>query len=328
MLAFILRRSLQAVLVMLVVALLSFSMFRFAGDPVNNMVGAEASMIERAELRETLGLDDPMVVQYARFVGNALTGNLGISYRSQEPVGRLIMARLPATLELTLAAAVLTLLVGIPLGVYTALNRKGVGSQMVQVVSLVGISVPTFVVGILLILVFSVWLRWLPSFGRGETVMLGWWSTGFLTKSGWQALILPAITLSLFQMTLIMRLIRSEMIQVLRADYIRFARARGLRNRAIRFRHALKNTLIPVITITGLQVGSLVAFAITTETVFQWPGMGLLFIQAVHFVDIPVMSAYLILIALIFVMINLIVDVLYFVVDPRLGISSSAHGGG
>jgi len=328
MLAFILRRSLQAVLVMLVVALLSFSMFRFAGDPVNNMVGAEASMSERAELRETLGLDDPMVMQYLRFVGNALTGNLGISYRSQEPVGRLIMARLPATLELTLAAAVLTLLVGIPLGVYTALNRKGVGSQVVQVVSLVGISVPTFVVGILLILVFSVWLRWLPSFGRGETVMLGWWSTGLLTKSGWLALILPAITLSLFQMTLIMRLIRSEMIQVLRADYIRFARARGLRNRAIRFRHALKNTLIPVITITGLQVGSLVAFAITTETVFQWPGMGLLFIQAVHFVDIPVMSAYLILIALIFVVINLIVDVLYFVVDPRLGISSSAHGGG
>ena len=197
-----------------------------------------------------------------------------------------------------------------------------------QLLSLIGISLPTFVTGILLIFVFSIWLNILPSFGRGDIVQIGWWTTGFLTASGLQALILPGVTLALFQLTLIMRLVRAEMLEVLRADFIRFARARGLTDRAVYFRHAVKNTMVPVITITGLQIGSLIAFAIITETVFQWPGMGLLFIQAVQFVDIPVMSAYLVLIALFFVVINLVVDLLYHVVDPRLSdtISSATNG--
>jgi peptide/nickel transport system permease protein len=190
--------------------------------------------------------------------------------------------------------------------------------------TLVGVSLPTFLIGILLILFFAVMLGWLPSFGRGETVALGWWTTGLLTKGGLKALILPAITLSLFQMTLIMRLVRAEMLEVLRTDYIKFARARGLSDRAIHFGHALKNTLVPVITITGLQLGAIIAFAIITETVFQWPGMGLLFIQAVNFADIPVMAAYLCFIALVFVLLNLIVDLLYYAVDPRLRIERGA----
>ena len=193
--------------------------------------------------------------------------------------------------------------------------------------SLVGISLPTFLIGILLILVFGVILGWLPTFGRGDVVDLGWWTTGLLTMSGIKALIMPAFTLGMFQLTLIMRLVRSEMLEVLRTDYIKFARARGLTNRAVNFGHALKNTLVPVITITGLQVGSIIAFAIITETVFQWPGMGLLFLQAIQFADIPIMSTYLILIALFFVVINLIVDLLYFAVDPRLRVERSAASG-
>jgi peptide/nickel transport system permease protein len=208
------------------------------------------------------------------------------------------------------------------MGVYSALRRDTLLTKVFQAVSLIGISLPTFLIGILLIYLFSVTLGWLPSFGRGDVVELGWWTTGFLTASGLKALILPSITLGLFQMTLIQRLVRSEMLEVLRTDYIRFARARGLSNRAVHFGHALKNTLVPVITITGLQLGAIIAFAIITETVFQWPGMGLLFIQAVGFADVPVMAAYLCLIALFFVVINLTVDLLYYVVDPRLRVQA------
>ena len=328
MFAFILRRLLQAVAVMLTVALLAFVLFQYVGDPVTIMLGQDATDAERTELRARLGLDDSPPVQFARFVGNALHGDFGMSLRQSEPVSDLIKSRLPATLELSLAAAILALVVGLPLGVYTALRRNGLLSQLVLTISLLGVSLPTFLIGILLILVFSVQLGWLPSYGRGETVALGWWSTGLLTASGWKHLILPAITLSLFQMTLILRLVRSEMLEVLRTDYIKFARARGLRRRAIHFGHALKNTMVPVITITGLQLGGIIAFAIVTETVFQWPGMGLLFIQAVQFADIPVMAAYLCLIALVFVAINLVVDLLYFVVDPRLRSGLSRQGGG
>ena len=320
MLAFILRRLMQSILVMLAVALIAFAMFRFVGDPVNAMLPENATPAQRAELRTELGLDAPIVTQFARFVGGAVQGDFGISYRNKRPVSELIAERLPATLELVLAAALFALALGVPMGVYTALNRHGVLSNLLQVVSLVGISVPTFVTGILLILVFSVWLGWLPSFGRGDTVEIGWWSTGLLTVSGLQSLVLPAVMLGLFQVTLIMRLVRAEMLEVLRADFIRFARARGLPDRAVHFRHALRNALMPVITIVGLQLGGMIAFAIITETVFQWPGMGLLFIQAVSFADIPVMSAYLILVAFVFVAINLIVDLLYFAVDPRLSI--------
>lgn len=328
MFAFIIRRLLQAAAVMVTVALLAFVLFQYVGDPVTIMLGQDATDAERTELRHKLGLDDPPPVQFARFIGNAVQGDFGISLRQSEPVSALIKSRLPATLELSLIAACLALLVGLPLGVYTALKRKGLLAQMILAGSLLGVSLPTFLIGILLILVFSVTLGWLPSYGRGDTVALGWWTTGLLTATGWKHLILPAITLSLFQMTLVLRLVRSEMLEVLRADYIKFARARGLKRRAIHFGHALKNTMVPVITITGLQLGGIIAFAIVTETVFQWPGMGLLFIQAVQFADIPVMAAYLCLIALVFVMINLVVDMLYFVVDPRLRSGLSRQGGG
>jgi peptide/nickel transport system permease protein len=318
MLAYILRRLAQAVLVMLAVGLIAFSLFRFVGDPVLFMLGQDATPEDRARVTRILGLDQPFYVQYAIFVSNAVQGEFGLSLRQVQPVSRLIAERLPATLELSLVAALFALLGGISMGVYTALRRQSWLSQFLLAVSLVGVSLPPFLIGILLILVFAVVLGWLPSFGRGEVVQLGWWSTGFLTASGLKSLILPAITLGLFQMTLIQRLVRSEMLEVLRTDYIKFARARGLTDRAVHFGHALKNTLVPVITITGLQLGAIIAFAIITETVFQWPGMGLLFIQAVGFADIPVMAAYLCLIALFFVVINLIVDLLYYAVDPRL----------
>ncbi len=324
MLAFVCRRLLQAVVVMLTVAFIAFVLFQHVGDPVTSLLGQDATPAQREQLRADLGLDRAFPVQFARFVGNAVQGEFGLSLRQGRKVSTLIAERLPATLELSLAAGVLALAVGVPMGVYAALRRGTFLSHVLMIVSLLGVSLPTFLIGILLILVFAVWLHWLPSFGRGDVVMLGGWSTGLLTLSGWQHLVLPSVTLAVFQLTLIMRLVRAEMLEVLRTDYIRFALARGLTDRAVHFGHALKNTLVPVITITGLQLGSLIAFAIITETVFQWPGMGLLFIQAISFADIPVMAAYLCLIALIFVIINLVVDLLYFAVDPRLRIDSAA----
>ena len=326
MLAFILRRLAQAVIVMLTVGFLAFMLFQYVGDPVTNMLGQDATQEQRDALRKDLGLDQPFPVQFARFVGNAVQGEFGMSLRQGRMVSALIAERFPATLELALGAAVIALAVGIPLGVYAALRRGRFGSQLVMTLSLLGVSLPTFLIGILLILVFAVTLKWLPSFGRGDTVQLGGWSTGLLTADGWQHLVLPAITLSVFQLALILRLVRAEMLEVLRTDYVKFARARGLRNQTVYFGHALKNTLVPVITITGLQLGSLIAFAIITETVFQWPGMGFLFIQAVQFADVPVMAAYLCLIALIFVVVNLVVDLLYFAVDPRLRAERSGAG--
>jgi peptide/nickel transport system permease protein len=320
MLAFIVQRLLQAVLVMLVVAFISFSLFQFVGDPINNMVGQETTLAQREALRERLGLNDPIPVQFVKWIANAAQGEFGISYRMGKPVAELIAERLPATMELVFLSAVLALVIGVPMGVYTGLNRESWLSRVFLTVSLIGISLPTFLIGILLILIFGVWLGWLPTFGRGGTVDVGLWETSFLSLQGWSHLIMPAFTLALFQLTLIMRLVRAEMLEVLRTDYIKFARARGLRDRAINFGHALKNTLVPVITIMGLQIGALLAFSIITETVFQWPGMGLLIIQAIQFVDIPIMSSYLVLVALFFVLINLAVDLLYYAVDPRLRI--------
>ena len=324
MIAFVLQRLAQAAVVMLAVGLIAFALFRFVGDPVVFMLGQDATPEDRARMTHDLGMDRPFYVQYASFITRAVRGEFGLSLRQLRPVSTLLRERLPATLELSLVAALLALVAGIPMGVYTALRRNSWLSQLLLAVSLAGVSLPTFLIGILLILVFAVNLGWLPSFGRGETVALGWWTTGLLTASGLKALILPAITLGLFQMTLIMRLVRSEMLEVLRTDYIKFARARGLSDRAIHFGHALKNTLVPVITVTGLQLGSIIAFAIITETVFQWPGMGLLFIQSVTFADVPVMAAYLCLIALFFVVINLVVDLLYYAVDPRLRLDRAA----
>jgi peptide/nickel transport system permease protein len=324
--AFIISRVLQALPVMLAVALISFAMFAYVGDPVAIMLGQDYTEAQRTALIRDLGLDQPFFVQFARFVGNAMQGEFGLSFRLSRPVIDLIAERAPATLELALTAAFLALLIGVPMGVYTGLYRNSWLSRFFLTFSLIGVSLPTFLIGILLILTFSVWLGWLPSFGRGDTVRLGWWTTGYATWSGVKALILPSITLGLFQLTLIMRLVRAEMLEVLRTDYIKFARARGLSNRAVNFGHALKNTLVPVITITGLQLGAIIAFAIVTETVFQWPGMGLLFIQSVGAADIPVMAAYLMLIAALFVAINLIVDLLYYAVDPRLRIGGGKGG--
>ena len=325
MLVFILRRLAQAVIVMLTVAFIAFMLFQYVGDPVTNILGQDATPEQRLQLRADLGLDQPFPVQFVRFVGKAVKGEFGLSLRQGRKVSSLIAERLPATLELSMSAAFVALAFGIPMGVYAALRRGSFLSQALMTVSLIGVSLPVFLIGILLILVFAVTLKWLPSFGRGEVTMLGAWSTGFLTLDGWKHLILPAITLAVFQLALIMRLVRAEMLEVLRTDYIKFARARGLSDRSVYFGHALKNTLVPVMTITGLQLGSLIAFAIITETVFQWPGMGLLFIQAVQFADIPVMAAYLCLVSLVFVVINLVVDLLYFAVDPRLRIERGGH---
>ena len=327
MLAFVIRRLIQAVVVMLTVAFIAFMLFQYVGDPVTNLLGQDATAEQREQLRADLGLDAPFPVQFVRFVGNAVRGEFGLSLRQGRKVSALIVERFPATIELALSAAVIALLVGVPLGVYTALRRGSFGSQVWMTLSLVGVSLPTFLIGILLILLFAVIFKVLPSFGRGDVVTVGGWTTGLLTADGWKHLVLPSFTLSVFQLALILRLVRAEMLEVLRTDYIKFARARGLSDRAVYFGHALKNTLVPVITITGLQLGALIAFAIITETVFQWPGMGLLFIQAVQFADIPVMAAYLCLIALIFVLINLAVDLLYFAVDPRLRIErvAAAH---
>src|ERR1700741_540667 len=318
MLAFTLRRALQAIGVMFAVGIIAFSMFRFAGDPVSQIVSIDTPPAERTAVRKSLGLDDPVIVQFARYVGNAVQFKFGVSYQFRQPVSKLLMERMPATLELATVATILAMMFGILMGVYTALRRDTLLAKVFQAVSLIGISLPTFLIGILLIYLFAVTLGWLPSFGRGEVVKIGWWSTGLLTVSGLKAIIMPAITLGLFQMTLIMRLVRAEMLEVLRTDYIRFARARGLTTRAIHFGHALKNTLVPVITVAGLQFGSGISFAIITEPVFQWPGMGLLFVQAVQNVDIPIMAAYLLMVSLIFVTINLMVDILYTIVDPRL----------
>ncbi len=320
MLAFTIRRLLEAAIVMLTVALLAFVLFRFVGDPVNQMVGQDTSLEDRLRLREELGLNDPLAVQFARFVAGAARFDFGISYQMKQPVTAIISERAPATIELALVAALFAVSLGIPMGVYTGIHRDSWLSKVFLSLSLIGVSLPTFLIGIFLIYVFAVKLGVLPSFGRGEVVRLGYWHTGFLTLSGLKALILPAITLGLFQMTLVTRLVRAEMLEVLRTDYIKFARARGLTQRAVNFGHALKNTLVPVITVIGLQLGAVIAFAIITETVFQWPGMGLMFIQAVQNADIPVMAAYLLLVAFLFVLINFLVDLIYVRVDPRIRI--------
>ena len=324
MLRFISHRLLQAIFVMLAVSLIAFSLFRFVGDPIAQMVGQETSIVDQENLRERLGLNDPLTTQFVRFVSNLATGEFGFSYRTRQPVSEMILSRLPATLELGFISLLISLIVGIPAGIYTALKRGGVLAHTILVTTLVGISVPTFVIGIFLIYLFGVQLGWLPTFGRGETVQLGWWQTSFLTWEGWKSLLLPAITLGIYQLTLTMRLVRAEMQDVLKTDYIKFATARGINYRSLYFNHAFRNTLVPVITIIGLQLGGIIAFSIVTESVFQWPGMGLLFLDSIRYVDIPVMSVYLVLIALMFVVINLTVDMLYFIIDPRVRLKSNA----
>lgn len=323
MLSFLFRRLVQSAFVLLVVALLSFIMFRYLGDPVSQLVNEDATFADRMALRTQMGLDEPIWIQFAQFVGRVLQGNFGLSYQMGQPVSRLLSDRLPASIELSLVAFGISLALGIPMGIYASLKPNSFGARAMMVLSLVGISLPTFFIGIMLILYFGVELGWLPTFGRGQVVNVLGWPTGLLTVTGLQSIILPAVTLGLFQLTFIMRLVRAEMLEILKTDYIKFAKARGLSARKIYFGHALKNTMIPVMTIAGLQLGSIIAFGIITESVFQWPGIGLLFLQAVSTVDIPVISAYLLLVAVIFVTVNLVVDILYFLIDPRLRVNAS-----
>ena len=318
MFGYFLKRLLQAILVMIVVAFVSFSLFNFVGDPIISLTGEDSSIERQAEVREALGLNDPIYIQFTKFLGNVIQGDFGISYQLKREVSDLIAERMPATLELVFVSALLAIVIGVILGVYTGIHRDSFVSNIILVISLAGVSLPTFIIGIMLIYLFSVILGVLPSFGRGEVVDLGFWTTGFLTVSGLKALILPSVTLSLFQMTYVIRLVRAEMMEILQTDYIKFAKARGIQKNVVNYKHALKNGLIPVITITGINIGTLIAFSIITETVFQWPGMGLLFINAVYFVDIPIMSAYMIMVAFIFVMINFIVDITYYFIDPRI----------
>lgn len=318
MLSFVARRLLQSVFVMLAVSLLAFTLFRFVGDPVSQMVGQETSIEDQERIRESLGLNDSIPTQFTQFVTNLATGNFGYSYRTRQPISEMILNRLPATLELGIVSLIISLLIGVPAGIYTALHRGGVLANSILITTLIGVSIPTFVIGIFLIFVFGVQLGWLPTFGRGDVVSIGWWKTNFLSIDGLRSLLLPAITLGVYQLTLTMRLVRSEMQDVMKSDFIKFATARGINKRSIHYNHALRNTLVPVITIIGLQFGGVIAFSIVTESVFQWPGMGLLFLDSIRYVDIPVMSVYLVLIALMFVVINLIVDLLYAVIDPRV----------
>jgi peptide/nickel transport system permease protein len=315
---FISKRLIQSVFVMLAVAFLAFSLFRFVGDPITQMTGVETSVVDQERLREELGLNDAFIRQFGRFTGDMLQGDFGYSFRTRQPVAEMIANRIPATLELGIVALIISLLVGIPAGVYTALRPRGVITQTILMTTLVGISVPTFVIGIILIFLFGVQLGWLPTFGRGGTVNIGFWESSFFSLDGWKSLILPALTLGVYQLTLTMRLVRAQMMDVMRSDYIRFATARGVPMRQLYFRHALANTMVPVITIIGLQFGGVIAFSIVTESVFQWPGMGLLFLESIRFVDIPVMGVYLVVIAFFFVVVNLLVDLLYVAIDPRL----------
>ena len=303
---------------MLAVSLIAFALFRFVGDPVAQMVGQETSQQDQARIRESLGLNDPVITQFGRFVTNLVSGEFGYSYRTRQPIDEMILNRLPATLELGLVSLIISLVIGIPAGIYTALHRSGLVANTILVGTLIGVSIPTFVIGIFLIYVFGVQLGWLPTFGRGETVKIGWWTSNFLSLDGWRSLLLPAITLGIYQLTLTMRLVRSEMQDVMQSDFIRFAAARGISKTSLHYHHALRNTLVPVITIIGMQFGGVIAFSIVTESVFQWPGLGLLFLESIRYVDIPVMSVYLVLIALMFVVINLLVDMLYAVIDPRV----------
>ena len=321
---FILKRLIQSVFVMIAVAFLAFSLFRFVGDPITQMTGVETSIEDQERLREELGLNDPFVVQFSRFIGDMLQGDFGYSYRTRQPVGEMISSRIPATLELGIVALFISLLVGIPTGVFTALRPRGFATQTILMITLVGVSIPTFVIGIILIFLFGVQLGWLPTFGRGGTVQIGGWESSLFSIAGWRALLLPAITLGVYQLTLTLRLIRAEMMEVLRSDYIRFGMARGVPMRSLYFKHALANTLVPVITIIGLQFGGVIAFSIVTESVFQWPGMGLLFLESIRFVDIPVMGVYLVVIAFFFVLVNLIVDLLYVAIDPRLRVKDTS----
>ncbi|RMF19981.1 MAG: ABC transporter permease [Gammaproteobacteria bacterium] len=319
MLAFFIRRLFQAIVVMFIISLISFSIQDNLGDPLRELVGQSVSEAERQALRDELGLNDPFLVQYGRFLKNALHGDLGTSYFFKEPALTVILKKLPATLELVFAATLIIVTLSVPLGVYAAIKPQSWFSKTIMGLSIVGISIPVFLTAIMLMYFFAIELGWMPSYGRGETVpVFGYWESGFLTADGLEHLVLPAISLASIMLPLFIRLIRSEMMEVLEQDYVRFAWAKGLSPKRIYFLHALKNTMLPVITVGGVQIGTMVAYTILTETVFQWPGMGFLFLEAVNRVDTPLIVAYLIIVGAIFVVTNTIVDLIYGLVNPTV----------
>jgi len=320
-LAFLIRRLGQACVVMLVISLIGFSIQDNLGDPLRELVGQSVSEEERKALRDRMGLNDPFFVQYARFLGKAVQGDLGTSYFFKKPALEVIFNKFPATFELVLSATLIIILVSVPVGIYCAINPKSLFSRFVMVISIAGISIPVFLTAIFLIYIFAIYLDWLPSYGRGITVDFGWWRTGFLTADGLLHLIMPAVALSSIMLPLFIRLIRGEMMEVLRTEYVRFAWAKGLAPRRVWLLHAFKNTLLPVITVGGVQIGTLIAYTILTETVFQWPGMGFLFLEAVNRVDTPLIIAYIIVVGLIFVVTNTLVDLIYTMVNPMVRIA-------
>lgn len=316
----------QGLIVMFVISIISFSIQDNLGDPLRELVGQSVSEAEREKLRDEMGLNDPFLTQYTRFMGNALQGDLGDSYFFKAPALDVILAKMPATLELVFAASLIIILVSIPAGVYCAIRPNSWFTRLILGFSILGISVPVFLTAIFSIYLFSIELGWLPSYGRGELVpVIGGWESGLFTRDGLLHLILPAISLASIMLPLFIRLIRSEMSEVLHTEYVKFAKAKGLKKARIYFLHALKNTMLPVITVGGVQIGTMVAYTILTETVFQWPGMGFLFLEAVNRVDTPLIVAYLIVVGAIFVVVNTLVDLLYGLINPTVRLARSAQ---
>ncbi len=318
MATYIIRRIIQGVIVLLAVSMICFVIFRYMGDPVLTLAGKYATFQQIQEVREAFGLDKPMLEQYVRFVWNALHGNFGISYVSRVPALDLILERLPATVELATTAICIAFILGTFLGVIVSLKPFAIRNKVIMAGSLGGISMPTFLTGILLIMIFGVYLGILPPYGRGETVQVGFWRTGLLTLDGIRHIILPALTLAGFQLAVILRLTRAGMREVLTQEYIKTAWAKGLPPKKVIFKHALRNVLIPVITITGLQFGELIAFSIVTETIFQWPGMGNLLLTSMFESDQPVIVTYIMLAALVIISINILVDIIYAFLNPKI----------
>ena len=318
MTVFIIRRLLQSIIVVVVMSFLVFGGVNLVGDPVEMMVSDDADQEERERVIRSMGLDKPWYVQYGLFVANAFEGDLGNSFVYGEPALALIVQRIPATLELALAALLMAVVIGIPLGVIAGLKPEARTSRVIMAGSILGFSLPTFWVGLMFIMVFAVMLGWLPSTGRGDTVPLVGIEVSFLTLDGLSHLLLPAVNLALFKISLAIRLARAGTREVAQQDYIKFARAKGLSTRRVIFVHLMKNILIPVVTVLGLEFGGLIAFSVVTETVFAWPGMGKLIIDSINGLDRPVIVAYLMIVVLIFVILNLVVDLLYSILDPRV----------
>ncbi|MFO7642928.1 MAG: ABC transporter permease [Desulfosarcina sp.] len=323
MFAFIIRRIVQAVLVMVVIAFIGFSVQHSIGDPVRDMVGERVSPAEREALREQMGLNDPVLIQFSRFCWKALQGDLGISYFHKKPAMEVILSKAPATLELVFGSTVIILVFCFPVGIYTAIKPRAWFSRFVMAVSTIGVAVPVFLTAIVLIYVFGVELQWLPTYGRGETVNLGGWESGLVTADGLLHLILPSVALSSIMLPLYIRLIRSEMMEVLETEYIKFAWAKGLNRYRVWLLHAFKNTLLPVVTVFGVEIGILFAFTLLTETVFQWQGMGFMFLEAVERSDTALLVAYLVVVGVMFVVINTAVDICYGFVNPMVRVTGA-----